>query len=154
MCLSVVVCRPMTVRQKIGSRERSMVSMADMRISRESSMVSMRPGRPEGGQKQEMPVKREKEAWSVWGLALRYVCTFRPHDHAKMHSFCIARLFTLQNCCIYPAMSLETAKARYFWTVEFHPRANFAILHIWCSVEQFFWRTVMGRQTTTVRHLV
>jgi hypothetical protein len=33
--------------------------------TRERSMVSMRPGRPEGGQKQEMPVKREKEAWSV-----------------------------------------------------------------------------------------
>ena len=48
-----------------GGYERSMVSMADMRISRERSMVSMRPGRPEGGQKQEMPVKREKEAWSV-----------------------------------------------------------------------------------------
>ena len=24
----------------------------------------------------------------------------------------------------------------------------------WLSVEQIFWRTVMGRQTTTVRHLV
>ena len=47
------------------SRERSMVSMADMRISRERSMFSMRTGRPEGGQKQEMPVKREKEAWSA-----------------------------------------------------------------------------------------
>ena len=46
------------------SRERSMVSMADMCISRERSMVSMRPGSPEGGQKQEIHVKREKEAWS------------------------------------------------------------------------------------------
>ena len=31
---------------------------------------------------------------------------------------------------------------------------KFATLHIWFSVEQIFWCTVMGRQTTTVRHLV
>ena len=47
---------------KIGYKK--LVCMEDMRISRERSMVSMRPGRPEGGQKPEMPVKREVERWS------------------------------------------------------------------------------------------
>ena len=37
--------------------------------TRQNNMVSMRPGRPDGGQKQEIPVKREKEAWSGRGLA-------------------------------------------------------------------------------------